>query len=131
MAAHLARDGVRYDLVLCSSAHRARQTLERMASVLGTADVSIEDELYAASADELLARLQRLSDPTDTVLLVAHNPGLQDLATELASGGTGLDRLQNKFPTCSLATLSFDAPWRDLTAGRATLAGYVTPRDLR
>jgi phosphohistidine phosphatase len=131
MASHLAGDGVRYDLVLCSSARRTRQTLERMAPVLGDSEVSFEDELYAASADELLARLQRLPDPTDAVLLVAHNPGLQDLIAELASDGTDLDRVLAKFPTCALVTLAFDGPWRELAAGRATLVRCVTPRDLR
>jgi phosphohistidine phosphatase len=131
MAVHLAEIGVRYEVVLCSSARRTRQTLERLGPAFGGAEVSIEDELYAASGRQLLERLHLLPDPAASVLVLAHNPGLQDLAIELASRGDGLDRLRQRFPTCALATLAFDGPWPDLAAGRAILTGYVTPRDLR
>ena len=106
------------ELVLCSSAKRARQTLER----LGPAglDARIEPELYGAGSHDLLMRLRAVPADVASVLLIGHNPGMQDLARLLA----GLD---DKFPTAALATLECDG-WRTLE--HAELIDYVRPRDL-
>ena len=65
-----------------------------------------------------------------TVLVLGHNPGMQDLALLLAGGGARLDRLREKFPTAALATLSAGDRWADLKAGDAELLDYVVPREL-
>ena len=106
------------ELVLCSSAKRARQTLER----LGPAglDARIEPELYGAGARDLLARLHQVPEAVASVMLIGHNPGMQQLALLLA----GLD---DKFPTAALATLECPG-WRTLE--HAELIDYVRPRDL-
>jgi phosphohistidine phosphatase len=66
-----------------------------------------------------------------SVLLIGHNPGLQDLALVLASAGAELERLQAKFPTSALATLALPkATWRGVSAGDAALAAYVVPKQL-
>ena len=106
------------ELVLCSSAKRARQTLER----LGPAglDARIEPGLYGAGADTLVARLREVPDGVHSVLLIGHNPGMQQLAFRLA----GLD---DKFPTAALATLECES-WARLET--AELIDYVRPRDL-
>ena len=106
------------ELVLCSSAKRARQTLER----LGPAgvDARIEPELYGAGAHALLERLHAVPEDVASVMLIGHNPGMQQLAFTLA----GLD---DKFPTAALATFECSR-WRSLE--RAELVDYVRPRDL-
>jgi phosphohistidine phosphatase len=106
------------ELVLCSSAKRARQTLER----LGPAgvDAHIEPELYGAGAHELLERLHAVPEAVASVMLIGHNPGMQQLAYMLA----GLD---DKFPTAALATFECDG-WPTLE--RAELVDYVRPREL-
>jgi phosphohistidine phosphatase len=106
------------ELVLCSSAKRARQTLER----LGPAgvDARIEPELYGASAHELLTRVRAVPEEVASVMLIGHNPGMQQLAHQLA----GLD---DKFPTAALPTFECSG-WRTLE--RAELVDYVKPRDL-
>jgi phosphohistidine phosphatase len=64
-------------------------------------------------------------------MLIAHNPGTQDLALALAVGGPALAGLREKFPTGALATLEVDAErWRDLDHGTATATILVTPRSL-
>jgi len=63
--------------------------------------------------------------------VIGHNPTLQDLALDLATGGDPLPRLREKLPTGALATLSFEGRWRDLDRGRAMLEAFVVPRDLR
>ena len=58
IAEHLRRQEIEPELVLCSSAARTRETLELLRPALGGATVVVEDELYGASADRLLARIR-------------------------------------------------------------------------
>jgi phosphohistidine phosphatase len=94
--------------------------------------VTLADELYAASSDELLERLRKLPDTVGSAMLIGHNPGLQELALTLASAGAELERLEAKFPTAALATLTVaNTTWKRLTPRDATLAAYVVPKQLR
>ena len=130
---HVRESGVAPDLVLCSSAVRAIETLEGVRKGLppGTR-VEVEAGLYAADAGSLLGRLRRLPEETGSVMLVGHNPGIEDLAVELAGGGDPDARtaLEAKYPTGGLATLAFDGPWRELDPAGATLEAFVVPRRL-
>ena len=130
MAEHLRSGDLSVDLVLCSSALRTTQTLEHIARAFGQAEMVMEDGLYGASDDELLDRLRAVPDDTDCVALIGHNPGVQDLATELAGDGEDLERMRAKFPTGALAVLEFDGSWADLAEGGASLVAFVTPKDL-
>ena len=78
---HLRENQIGVSLVLCSSARRARETLDLVQT---PGEVLIERELYGASADELLARLRRVPDQRGTVMLIGHNPAIEDLAVGLA-----------------------------------------------
>lgn len=128
MAEHLRGTGIRPSLVLCSSARRARETLDELAL---EGEVRIERELYAASAAQLLERLQRLPDAVESSMLIGHNPAIQTLAMSLAGSGTQLARIQRKFPTGALAALTFAGDWRGLRPGSADLAAFVRPSQLR
>ena len=129
IAEHLRRSGIEPSLVLCSSAVRTRETVELVRPALGDATVQVEDELYAASAEQLLERLRALPDDVDSVMLVGHNPGLQDLALTLASTGAERARLESKFPTAALATLAVAKPsWRELAEGDAELVAFTIPK---
>jgi len=128
---HLGDEGVQPRLVLCSTAKRARETLLRIEPALGRHEVRAERQLYGASADALLARLRRLPDKVDTVLVIGHNPGLQDLALALAAAGPARDQVAEKYPTAALATLELVGEhWRELGPGGAELVAFVRPRDL-
>jgi phosphohistidine phosphatase len=131
IAKHLRRLGCEPELVLCSSAARTRETLGLIRRAVATSTVLIEDELYAAGAEELLARIRRVPDAVTSVMLIGHNPGLQQLALALASTGDELERLEAKFPTAALATLSLEKAWSRLKPSDATLAAYVVPKQLR
>jgi phosphohistidine phosphatase len=129
MRRHLQEQGIAPDVVLCSSALRARQTLERLAPALASSVV--EPQLYGAGARTLLNRLRALPDGVDSVMLVGHNPGLQELVLGLAAPSLERDRVALKFPTAALATLAFDAArWVALGPGAARLVAYTRPRDL-
>jgi phosphohistidine phosphatase len=130
IARHLRDEGIDPDLVLCSTALRARQTLEGIEPALGRRRVSVEPGLYAAGADELLQRLRALDETAGSVMLIGHNPGLQDLVVELAAPGPERDAVAAKLPTAALASLAVREPWPELRTGGAQLVGFVRPRDL-
>jgi phosphohistidine phosphatase len=133
VARHLRAKAVAPDLVLCSPARRAVETWEGVApGVPPDTAVEIDDAIYHADGDELLARLREVPSGIGSVLLVGHNPGLQELAIDLVgSGDAGLrERLLTKFPTGALATLEAPGDWHDLTWGGARLLALVVPREL-
>jgi phosphohistidine phosphatase len=134
MGWHLAEAEPRPDRVLCSTALRARQTLEAVQDALpDPPPVAFEPELYLAPAGRLLARLQRLGPGDETVLLVGHNPGLADLVHALAGDGRAeaRGRLAEGLKTATLAVLRFEGPWARLAPGGARLEALVRPKDLR
>ncbi len=122
---YLRESGIPVSLVLCSSARRARETLEL---VEPGGEIRVEDGLYAASASELIGRLRHVPDETETVMLVGHNPGIQELAAQLSGDRSPL--VGRRFPTGALAALSFNGPWRRLAPGQAQLTSFITPREL-
>jgi phosphohistidine phosphatase len=122
---HLRRQRAPVGLVLCSSARRARETVE---FVDPPGEIRVESEIYAASADQLLERLRRLSSDVEVALLVGHNPAIQDLAIALTRGPN--DLAGRKFPTGALATLSFAGVWQTLSPEQTELVAFVTPKQL-
>jgi phosphohistidine phosphatase len=132
IATHLREQGIEPELVLCSSARRAREMLTGIQPALGgDVEVRIDTELYGASERDLLERVQALPDALESVMLIGHNPATATLALSLAGRGRDLGRLKRKFPTAALATLGFGGSWSDLDHGAAELVGFVTPRELR
>jgi phosphohistidine phosphatase len=113
MGRYLREHGIEPEVILCSTATRTRQTLER----LGLPDARIEPELYGADA----ATLRALIPDASSVMLIGHNPGMQDLALSLARSGAKLGELAEKFPTGALATIELDT---------GELVDFVRPRDL-
>lgn len=135
IAGHLRSAAVRPGLVLCSTARRARDTLTLLRPALGDGVPAVEtDDLYGAAAGDVLDLVRGLDAGVDSVMVVGHNPGLQDLAVALAGDGdeAALGQLRTKFPTAALATLTADmTAWEHLGPGRAYLASLVLPRQLR
>lgn len=130
MGRYLKKSTIRPELILCSPARRTRQTLELIGEAYEVMPkVRFEPWLYAASLNSLLANLGELPPETASVMVIGHNPGLEDLATTLAGTGTDLDRLRDKFPTGALASLRVPE-WGSLEPGSAELAAFVVPRDL-
>ena len=131
MASHLRSAEIEPALVLCSSAVRTRETLERLGPSVGeAAEVAVERDLYAASANELLERVREVPAGVESVMLIGHNPGIQELALLLAGSGGELAAVRRKFPTGALATLEFDGEWSELRPGGAELVGFVRPKEL-
>jgi len=119
------------DLVLCSTARRARETLDRIAPALGAPSVELESSLYGAGARELLERLRRVPDDVGSVMLIGHNPALQELASDLAQPSPAATDLAAKYPTAALAVLTLAASsWRQLDHDTAELVLFLKPRDV-
>lgn len=112
-------------LVLCSSAARTRETLEL---VRPGGEIAIEPGLYGASADELLARLRRVPEEVESVMLIGHNPAVHELAIRLASDSGELR--EGKFPTGALATFAVPGSWEELDRGKTELLAFVKAREL-
>jgi phosphohistidine phosphatase len=131
LSEHLRDIDIRPDLVLCSTSRRTRETLEGVAPA---GEVLIERELYAASAGDVVERLRRLPDETDSVMVIGHNPALQIIVLRLVANGdpvpdgSDLAEVKQKFPTGALATLTFECSWSELGPGCAELADYVRPK---
>jgi phosphohistidine phosphatase len=132
MARHIEAERIRPDLVLCSPARRTRETLERIEGALGDGvETRLDEALYGASEARLLGCLKALPQKVGSVMLVGHNPGLEDLALALASEGAELARLREKYPTAALATIDLPADrWSAVERGSGELVAYVRPKDL-
>jgi phosphohistidine phosphatase len=133
MAKRLAQALPPPQLVLCSTATRAVQTYQPIGKLLGkSVEVLMEDDLYGASGTALMTRLRALPDETKSVLLIGHNPGVQDLLIELASGGdpARLEEVRASFPTCALATIRARGNWSELGPTTASVEDLAMPRAL-
>jgi phosphohistidine phosphatase len=120
------------DQVLVSPALRTRDTWRLVAEELPVHPrVVFADALYDASAADVLSQI-RLADPSSGCLaVVGHNPGLKDLAKQLAGSGSeakARKRLEEKFPTTALARFVFEGDWSGLSSGRLTHC--LRPKDL-
>jgi phosphohistidine phosphatase len=135
MADYLKSSAFRPAIVLCSATLRTRQTWELLAPALNGVPVSFEPDLYEASRHDLVTRLRHLDDHLASALVIGHNPGLQRLANHLCAGHgapKALARLEEKFPTCTLATLEAKVEkWAELDQGCARLTDFVRPADLK
>ena len=134
MADYLERSAIRPSLILCSAARRTQSTLELLDKAVEGVPASIEQGLYLASRHDLMARLRKLDDHLESVLVIAHNPGIERLAEALSEGQgapEALDGLGRKYPTGTLAVLeSHAAHWAEIEAGTCRLTAFVRPKDL-
>jgi len=124
IAETIARQAIRPELVLVSTARRARETVNGLSTALST-DVAMhfEDDLYGATANELLDRIHVLDDDTRSVMLVGHNPAMEQLALGLARPGTA-DALGDGMKTATLVALAVAADhWSEIEPGTADLVG--------
>jgi phosphohistidine phosphatase len=142
----LHEHGYQPDVVVVSAAARTRQTWDLVAPELGGSPaVHFEPRAYAASALTLLYLAQELPARYRTALLIAHNPGLSELAASLAgppesdkaAGPPESDRATDNgprpaisLPTAAVAVFEFSGDWPSLTPGHARLINLTTPADL-
>jgi phosphohistidine phosphatase len=119
---------------LVSAATRTRETWEiASAEWPRIPEVSLGQTLYDASAMQLLTEVQQTPDRIGTLLVLGHNPEIEDFARGLASSDSdpgALKLLRDKFPTAALARFEFDGKWAGLAFGDARLTHCIRPKDL-
>lgn len=127
MANHLKQLGILPDSIISSAANRAEKTARIMAEVLlGDADQIVSDkDLYAASAEYLLAQIKITDNQVEQLMLVAHNPSISELL-DLLVDGSGQD-----MPTCSVAVIGLDvSDWKQVIPGTGVLEHFAGPKQL-
>jgi phosphohistidine phosphatase len=119
------------DAVWCSPARRTKETWELLAAQLGgSPPVEFDERIYEAGVSDLVEVLRETAKGSSSVLLVGHNPGVQELVLALAGGQRSEVQMlaETKFPTSGVALLDVNGPWRELAAGSARLADFAVPR---
>jgi phosphohistidine phosphatase len=124
------------DLVLCSTAKRTTETWAHVAPELDVEpEVNFLDILYLAPWKTIAQTVRAVSGDPNVVLVIGHNPGLEDFAQAAARKPqsdrerTLLETLKEKFPTAALAVLDFEN-WSDVAAGSGALVDFIRPKDL-
>jgi phosphohistidine phosphatase len=127
----LYREGLVPDLVISSPAERARQTTLKVCKSMEVRKKRIrwEEDVYAAGVPVLLRVLARCPEDAATVLLVGHNPGLEDLVIYLAGDEVAEPDDGKLLPTAALARLEMPESWRSLHAGCAQLVAITRPKE--
>jgi phosphohistidine phosphatase len=125
MGALLQQRGVAPDLILCSTAKRTQQTLNRLLKRWPSkAEVVLEGRLYLAPTEKLLALIGKCGKTHKHVMVIGHNPGLHLLAFSLAERGDPgqLRSLAEKFPTLGVCSIRFETDsWKKLANGELVL----------
>lgn len=115
--------------VLCSSAVRTRQTLERTRVA---ASVNFSERLYGATPGTMIDEINRVAEEVATLLVVGHEPTVSHVALGLAGpDGTdreAVERISMKFPTSGIAVLRVPQGWTSLTLNGAELVTFHVPR---
>jgi len=122
---YLRSQKIKLDLILCSPAERARQTValvSEAANFLG--DLRYDERIYEATAGTLLEVISQTEDDVGVLLLVGHNPGLEELLVRL----TGEAR---RMPTAALAAITIETVrWSKVTEPKGQLKWLVNPKEL-
>jgi phosphohistidine phosphatase len=133
----MGEGGFAPDHILCSAAQRTRETLGLILPHLkGEPTITMSRAVYEADDEgdlmALIAGMQAAGP--QRLMLIGHNPAMQDLAVSLAGRGApdDLKALAEKFPTAALAILTFDATdgWAGIEPGSGLLTHFVRPREL-
>ncbi len=134
IGAYMAREKLIPDLALVSPARRARETWDIVRKDLPKAITQRDAPgIYEVPAEAILEVIRTVEPDVRTLLLVGHNPGMEDLAALLAKTGEAdaLQRMAEKFPTGGLAVIDFEIEeWSEVGLGGGMLHCFVTPRSL-
>jgi phosphohistidine phosphatase len=135
MGQYIRDHRLHFDRITGSPAVRVVETLEYAANGLGEMVAPAWDRrVYLASAVSLLEVIHDTPEPAESLLLVGHNPGLEDLALMLTpdrAGDENRDQVEEKFPTAAIAEIEFDVDrWEDVKVGGGAITRFVRPRDL-
>lgn len=124
MGAELRERGTTPDAIIASTATRARTTAALMAAAMGVADDAVTSDraLYNAAPDALLEAVRTHDDADETLMLVAHDPGMSALAALFTDTPIEL-------PTCTVVEVTLDIDrWHDAAPAAGRVVRVDTPR---
>lgn len=135
MGRHIRDHGIAWSRIIASPAVRCAETIEIGHQAVGSAySVAWDRRIYLASSATLLDLLRELEDEPASLLMVGHNPGLEDLIFDLVPDepGNSLRHIvEQKFPTAAYAVLELDIDaWANAAPGCGRLIHLIRPRDL-
>jgi len=132
MGRWMKAQGIEPRHVACSTARRARQTLDDLNEALALPADAIEfsDHLYLAGLDSLLAHLAKVPVVDGPVMLIGHNPGLEDLLAHLCGPRLPYTDKGKLLTTANLAELALADDWRELPPHHGRLRRLVRPREI-
>ncbi len=127
--------GMHFDRVVASPALRVKETIDSLEEGYGEAlELHFDRRVYLASAAALLEVIHSAPDSADSLLLIGHNPGLEDLVFLLVpdrENDLERDKVEEKYPTAAVAEINLDvSSWSAVAAGCGHLARFIRPRDL-
>jgi phosphohistidine phosphatase len=131
---HLKGLDVGFDYIVASPARRVVETIAEVAAGYGRAiEPAWDKRLYLASAATLLDVARETPADAERLLMIGHNPGLEDFVLLLLAGGEPalVSAVEAKYPTATVAELTFDVDhWAGVAAAAGTLTRFIRPRDL-
>jgi phosphohistidine phosphatase len=133
VARAMKAQGLGFDLILASPARRVIETLEEVAADYGPLRPDFDQRLYLASTATLLEIVRTTPDEVERLLVVGHNPGLEELALRLSRRGEGGLRgeVEVKYPTGTVAQIGLPVErWADVKEGIGRIERFIRPRDL-
>jgi phosphohistidine phosphatase len=138
MAVHMRRMKYLPDFVLCSTSLRTRETLEYWSvAIAENPKAQFSDALYLAEPETMLSLLRRAPEKAEALMIVAHNPGTEQIAMALLREElkprerAAADTMEEKYPTAALAVIDLDvAAWKDVKPGTGRLVDFIRPRDV-
>src|SRR5258708_7257243 len=118
---------------MCCTAVRARQTIDPIAKAIEPPKVDLERGIYDVTQQKIWNYLWNLPESADCVLLIGHNPGLHDLALELADPDSAklVPPRGGKFPTGAMASFRFDGAWKAMQPHSAVLLSFTRPKAMK
>ena len=138
MGTHIRETGIIPELVLCSSAWRARETWELIQeSFHEMIEAKAMKGLYLASPNQILRAIRIVPNNVRHLLVLAHNSGVKELAHRLATDSRGgdacgfLEETPARFPTAALALFTVEInSWSEIDQGSTHLGEFIIPREL-
>lgn len=134
MASHLTQEALLPEHILCSVAQRTRETLAYLIAKLDRqCQIELRKDLYLQNEDTYLSVIRTCSGSIQNLLIIGHNPAIEDTALKLIGAGDQalIKELETKYPSGALAVIEFEVEtWEDVSSGDGRLERFVKPRDL-
>ncbi len=133
MDKYLTGNNIKPDIILCSDAIRTIQTAKNVFAGQNNINIILNKKLYLATPGEIIKEIAKISDKVNSAMIVAHNPGIEQLLRVLAGSGRLdiLPYIKNQYPTCALTEFSFNVEsWKNIEPGSGSLESFVTPKQL-